>query len=80
MKRYRERPSIWHVIVTCLGLLYLLGFISGWLSLLENPPLRSAANFWSAWIAFGLVFAWIASFLIRELIRQFRLYRQWKSS
>jgi len=80
MKRYRERPSIWHVIVTCFALLYLLNFISAWLSSLDNPPLRSAAHFWPTWLAFGLGFTWIANFLIRELIRQFRLYRQWKSS
>jgi hypothetical protein len=80
MKRYRERPSIWHVIVTCFAMLYLLDFISGWLSLLDNPPFQSATYFWPAWIGFGLGLAWITRFLIRELIRQFRLYRQWKSS
>jgi len=74
MKRYRERPSIWHVIVTCFALLYLLEFISGWLSSLDNPALRSATYFRQAWIAFGLGLAWVARFLIRELIRQVSLF------
>jgi hypothetical protein len=80
MKRYRERPSMWHVIVTCFALLYVLDFISAWLSSLDNPALRSASFFWPTWIALGLGLAWTARFLIRELIRQVRLYRQWKSS
>jgi hypothetical protein len=80
MKRYRERPSTWHVIVTCFGLFYLSSFISVWRSSLDNPPLRNATYFWPAWIAFGLVLAWIAGFLVRELVRQFRLYREWMSS
>jgi hypothetical protein len=80
MKRYREKPSFWHVIVTCFALLYLMDFISGWLSSLNDPTLRSATFFWPTWIAFGLGLAWIAGFLIRELVRQFRLFRQWKSS
>ena len=77
--RYRERPSFWHVVVTCFALFYLLNFISIWRSFLDDSKLRSATLFWPMWIAFGLVFAWVARFLIRELIRQYRLYRDWKS-
>ena len=80
MKCYRERPSFWHVIVTCFAMLYLVDFAAIWSSSVDNPPLRSAAYFWPMWIAFGLGLTWIATFLIRELVRQFRLYRQWKSS
>ena len=77
MERYRERPSLWHVVVTCFALLYLLYFISGWMLALDNPDIRHTTYFWSAWIAFGMGLAWIAGFLIRELIRQARLFRQW---
>jgi H+/Cl- antiporter ClcA len=80
MKRYRERPSGWHVIVTCFALFYLLVyFVPIWTAFLNQPVLREDSFFWPIWIVIGLGLAWIGQFLIRELIRQVRLTREWKS-
>jgi len=77
--RYREKPSICHTITTCFCLMYVLLFVSGWLSMLCKPEIWATPRFWLAPVGFGLVLAAAGIFLIRELIRQYRLLREWKS-
>jgi len=77
--RYRERPSICHTITTCFGLMYLLIFASSWLSVLASPQIIEMPGFWPESIVFGLVWTAAGLFLGREMIRQYRLLRNWKS-
>lgn len=78
MKRYRERPSQWHVIVTLIALVYLSQFISWWFRTFSNPALPHNVSFWLGFIGAGIILAGVGWFLVRELIRQARLFKEWK--
>jgi hypothetical protein len=79
-RRYKERPSLCHTVTTCFGLLYLLIFASNWLSVLGTPQITEMPGFWPESIVIGLILAAAGLFLMRELLRQYRLRRNWKSS
>jgi hypothetical protein len=78
MKRYREQPSLWHVVVTCFALAYVLEFIVSGLNVLVNPAIPHTFWFWATAGIGGLVLGWVLKFLIGELVRQARLFKQWK--
>ena len=80
MRRYREQPSMVHVITTCFALYYVAIFASGWLKCLANSELRDSSYFWPTSFALAIIFTGIVAFLMRELLRQFRLYRQLKKT
>jgi uncharacterized membrane protein YbhN (UPF0104 family) len=79
VKRRLERPNLVHVITTCFGLMYLLLFVSSWLSFLTNPFFEHSFSFVITFAAFGLILLAAGTFLVSELVRQRRLFRKWKS-
>ncbi len=73
------------MITTCFGLIYVLMFATDWisffwLSVLNDPNFGHTTYFfsWSTFIAVGLALGWVAWFLVRELVRQSQLFREWK--
>ena len=64
-----------HVVTTCFGLTYLVMFVTTWLSFKTKPGIDHTVLFWAGYAVIGLMQAWIAVFLVRELYRQAMLYR-----
>jgi asparagine N-glycosylation enzyme membrane subunit Stt3 len=71
IKAYRERPNLWHVIVTLFAMFYLSDFSGMMYSLVRSSGAKGLV------VIYAIVWLCAWAYLIRDLIRQAFLIAKW---